>query len=46
MELIIDPACSVIFEGEREEANIMSRFPRNPKESLFGKRTLFFSVLQ
>lgn len=46
MELIIDPACSVIFEGEKEEANIMSRFPRNPKESLFGKRTLLFSVLQ
>ena len=46
MELIIDPACSVIFEGEKEEENIMSRFPRNPKESLFGRRTLFFSVLQ
>lgn len=46
MELIIDPACSVIFEWEREEANIMSRSPRNPKESLFGKRTLLFSILQ
>jgi len=46
MELIIDPACSIIFEGEREESNIMSRFPRDPKESLFGRRTLFFSVLQ
>lgn len=46
MELIIDPACSVIFEWEKEEANIMSRFPRNPKEPLFGRRTLFFSVLQ
>ncbi|MFA7298258.1 MAG: cation-translocating P-type ATPase [Candidatus Absconditabacterales bacterium] len=46
MELIIDPACSIIFEGEKEEANIMSRLPRDPKESLFGKRTLFFSVLQ
>jgi Ca2+-transporting ATPase len=24
----------------------MSRLPRNPKESLFGRRTLFFSILQ
>lgn len=46
MELLIDPACSIIFEGEKEEANIMSRFPRNPKEPLFGKRTLFLSILQ
>jgi len=46
MELIIDPACSVIFEGEKEESDIMSRLPRNPKESLFGRRTLFFSILQ
>ncbi|MFA6255551.1 MAG: cation-translocating P-type ATPase [Candidatus Absconditabacterales bacterium] len=46
MELLIDPACSIIFEGEKEEANIMSRFPRDPKEPLFGKKTLFLSVLQ
>lgn len=46
MELLIDPACSVIFEWEKEEANIMSRKPRNPKEPLFGKRTLLLSVLQ
>jgi len=46
MELLIDPACSIIFEWEREEANIMSRFPRDAKEALFGKRTLFLSVLQ
>jgi Ca2+-transporting ATPase len=46
MELLIDPACSIIFEWEKEEANIMSRFPRDPKEPLFGKRTLFLSILQ
>jgi len=46
MELLIDPACSIIFEWEKEEDNIMSRFPRNPKEPLFGKRTLFISILQ
>jgi Ca2+-transporting ATPase len=46
MELLIDPACSIIFEWEKEEANIMSRPPRDPKEPLFGRRTLFLSVLQ
>lgn len=46
MELIIDPACSIIFEWEKAESNIMSRKPRNPKESLFGRRTLLLSILQ
>jgi len=46
LELIIDPACSVVFEAEAEEANVMKRPPRNPKEPLFGKRTIILSVLQ
>ena len=46
LELIIDPACSIIFESEPAEKNIMERPPRDPKESLFGKRLLLISVLQ
>ncbi|MDF1497930.1 MAG: cation-translocating P-type ATPase [Patescibacteria group bacterium] len=46
LELIIDPACSIVFEAEKEEENIMKRFPRNPKNSLFGKNILFLSLLQ
>jgi Ca2+-transporting ATPase len=46
LELIIDPACSVVFEAEPEEKEIMRRKPRNRKEPLFGKRTLFLSVMQ
>lgn len=46
MELLIDPACSIIFEGEQEEENIMSRNPRSPKEPLFGRRTLIISIIQ
>ena len=38
LELVIDPACSVVFEAEPEEADVMRRRPRNSKESLFGKR--------
>ena len=46
LELIIDPACSVVFEAEPEEANVMSRPPRNPQEPLFNKKTLVLSLLQ
>ncbi len=46
LELIIDPACSTIFEAESEEANVMNRPPRNPNEPLFGRRTLAMSLLQ
>ncbi|MDP4277293.1 MAG: cation-translocating P-type ATPase [Bacteroidota bacterium] len=46
MELIIDPACSVIFEAEREEPNVMNRPPRNPGSSIFGKGNVLLSCLQ
>ncbi len=46
LELIIDPACSVVFEAEPEEANVMSRPPRDAEEPLFGWRTISLSVLQ
>lgn len=46
LELIIDPACSTVFEAEPEEAEVMTRPPRNPMEPLFGKRTLALSLLQ
>ena len=46
LELVIDPACSVAFEAEPEEANVMERPPRNPKQSLFDRRTLTLSLLQ
>lgn len=46
LELIIDPACSVVFEAEPEEPDVMKRPPRNSTESLFGRRTVILSVLQ
>jgi Ca2+-transporting ATPase len=46
LELIIDPACSIAFEAEPEEANIMARRPRDPKGPLFRSRDILFSVLQ
>jgi Ca2+-transporting ATPase len=46
LELIIDPACSVAFEAEPEEADVMLRPPRDTKEPLFNRRTVVFSLLQ
>src|SRR4029079_18604361 len=36
LELIIDPACSVVLEAEREEGNIMSRPPRDLRSPLIS----------
>jgi Ca2+-transporting ATPase len=46
LELIIDPACSIVFEAEDEEADIMRRPPRDPRARLFGWRTLTLSLAQ
>lgn len=46
MELVIDPACSIVFEAEPGEANVMRRPPRDPKESVFDRKTLGISILQ
>jgi Ca2+-transporting ATPase len=46
MELIIDPACSIVFEAEPEEQDIMKRPPRDVKEPLLAKRTVALSILQ
>jgi Ca2+-transporting ATPase len=46
LELIIDPACSVVFEAEKEEAHVMKRPPRSLREPLFSRRMVTFSLLQ
>jgi Ca2+-transporting ATPase len=46
LELVIDPACSVAFEAEPAEANVMARPPRNSRQPLFDRRTLMLSLLQ
>ncbi len=46
LELIIDPACSVVFEAEPEEADVMNRPPRDPRKPLFGRSTIALSLLQ
>lgn len=46
LELIIDPACSVILEAEPQERRIMHRPPRDPRSSLFSRDLVVWSALQ
>jgi Ca2+-transporting ATPase len=46
LELIIDPACSTVFEAEPEEKNIMNKPPRNLQERMFGTKNLALSLVQ
>src|SRR6266545_3908444 len=46
LHLIIDPACSVVFEAEPAADDVMRRPPRDPREPLLGRRTVAFSLLQ
>lgn len=46
LELIIDPSCSVVFEMEEDEEDIMDRKPRRLEEPLFGAETIRTSMLQ
>ncbi len=46
LELIIDPVCSIVFEAEPGETDIMSRAPVSIKEPLFSRKNIFISFLQ
>ena len=46
LELIIDPACSIVFEAEKEEINAMNRPPKRMDEPFFGGKKIFFSCMQ
>jgi P-type Ca2+ transporter type 2C len=46
LELIIDPACSVVFEMEEEEANVMARKPRSASKRLFDREAAILAFVQ
>jgi Ca2+-transporting ATPase len=46
LELLIDPACSIVFEMEREEDDIMDRKPRLLTEGMLSRSVLIFSLMQ
>ncbi len=46
LELLIDPLCSLVFEGEPSETEAMNKPPRRADEPLFGLRQIAFAVFQ
>jgi Ca2+-transporting ATPase len=46
LELIIDPACTLVFEAERAEKDVMLRPPRDPRQPLFNRTVLGISLIQ
>ncbi|MEJ6004664.1 cation-translocating P-type ATPase [Paucibacter sp. AS339] len=46
LELLIDPVCSVVFEAEPEEPDVMQRPPRDPAAPLFSPGLMLWSFLQ
>lgn len=46
IELIIDPTCSIAFENEPAEKNIMKRSPRKINDPILNKKTIFSALLQ
>ncbi|MET0918984.1 MAG: cation-translocating P-type ATPase [Burkholderiales bacterium] len=44
LEFVIDPACSLVFEAERSEKDVMDRPPRDPREPLFTREMLAQSM--
>ncbi len=46
LELIIDPACSLAFENEPADSDVMQRPPRDADAPLFGGATLWLALLQ
>jgi P-type Ca2+ transporter type 2C len=46
LEMVIDPVCTLVFEAETEEDDVMRRPPRAPEEPLFSGALILWSVLQ
>jgi len=46
LEMIIDPVCSLVFEAETEEADVMQRPPRAPDAALLSRGLVVWSVIQ
>ena len=46
LEMVIDPVCSLVFEAETEEDDVMRRPPRAPDEPLFSGPLIGWGLLQ
>ncbi|MGE0113545.1 MAG: cation-translocating P-type ATPase [Steroidobacteraceae bacterium] len=46
LEFIVDPACSFVFEADKETAGLMRQPPRSPTARLFSRQIVLNSVLR
>jgi P-type Ca2+ transporter type 2C len=46
LEMVIDPVCSLVFEAETEEDDVMARPPRATDEPLFSRHMIIWSLMQ
>ncbi len=46
LEMVIDPVCSIVFEAESEEADVMRRPPRRPDGRILSASVIAWSLLQ
>ena len=46
LQLVIDPACSIVFESEQADPRVMDRPPRRVGAPLFSRRDLVIAGLQ
>jgi len=46
LEMVIDPVCTLVFEAEVEERNLMRRRPRPPAEPLLPRRLVIWGLVQ
>ena len=46
LEMVIDPVCSLVFEAETEEDDVMRRPPRAPNEPLYSRSLIGWSLVQ
>jgi Ca2+-transporting ATPase len=46
LELVIDPACSIVFEAEVEENDVMRRPPRDPRSPLLPAALVQWGLIQ
>ncbi|TXH37861.1 MAG: cation-translocating P-type ATPase [Rhodospirillaceae bacterium] len=46
LEMVIDPVCSVVFEAEPDERNLMRRPPRSPRSALLPLGLIVWNLAQ
>ncbi len=46
LELIIDPACTLVFESQEEDGDLMDAPPRRPEQPAFGWKRIIYASLE